>query len=110
MNNLKNVSLAIPIPASYVDGYIHRTKLAKNYVSVTGKAVDPIPHRSAVIFPPGSGSGSRRKKFRMIYSGSGSSFEFSEIRIQAKVPDPCGSGSATLEKFVKKIEKMQGNW
>ena len=31
----------------------------------------------------------------MIYSGSGSSFEFSEfrIRIQAKVPDPCGSGS-----------------
>ena len=33
---------------------------------------------------------------RMIYSGSGSSFEFSEfqIRIQAKVPDPCGSGSS----------------
>ena len=31
----------------------------------------------------------------MIYSGSGSSSEFSEfrIRIQAKVPDPCGSGS-----------------
>ena len=31
----------------------------------------------------------------MIYSGFGSSFEFSEfrIRIQAKVPDPCGSGS-----------------
>ena len=28
-----------------------------------------------------------------IYSGSGSSFEFSEFRIQAKVPDPCGSGS-----------------
>ena len=31
----------------------------------------------------------------MIYSGSGSSFEFSEfrIRIQAKVQDPCGSRS-----------------
>ena len=31
----------------------------------------------------------------LIYSGSGSSSEFSEfrIRIQAKVPDPCGSGS-----------------
>ena len=31
----------------------------------------------------------------MIYFGSGSSSEFSEfrIRIQAKVPDPCGSGS-----------------
>ena len=31
----------------------------------------------------------------MIYSRSGSSFEFSKfrIRIQAKVPDPCGSGS-----------------
>ena len=29
----------------------------------------------------------------MIYSGSGSSFEFSEFQIQAKVPDPCGSGS-----------------
>ena len=31
----------------------------------------------------------------MIYSGSGSSFEFSEFRlpIQAKVPNPCGSGS-----------------
>ena len=29
----------------------------------------------------------------MINSGSGSSFEFSELRIQAKVPDPCGSGS-----------------
>ena len=31
----------------------------------------------------------------IIYSGSGSSFEFLEfrIRIQAKVPDPCGSGS-----------------
>ena len=30
-----------------------------------------------------------------IYSGSGSSLEFSEfrIRIQAKLPDPCGSGS-----------------
>ena len=26
----------------------------------------------------------------MIYSGSGSSFESSEFRIQAKVPDPCG--------------------
>ena len=26
--------------------------------------------------------------FIMIYSGSGSSFEFSEFRIQAKVPDP----------------------
>ena len=32
-----------------------------------------------------------------IYSGSGSSFEFSEIRIriQAKVPDPCRSGSGS---------------
>ena len=30
----------------------------------------------------------------MIYSGSGSRFEFSELRIQAKVPDPCGSGSS----------------
>ena len=31
----------------------------------------------------------------MIYSGSGSRFEFSEfrIRIQAKVQEPCGSGS-----------------
>ena len=31
----------------------------------------------------------------MIYSGSGSRFEFSEfrIRIQAKVPDPWGFGS-----------------
>ena len=38
----------------------------------------------AVISVGGSG---------MIYSGSGSSFEFSEFRIQAKVPDPCGSGS-----------------
>ena len=28
----------------------------------------------------------------MIYSRSGSSFEFTEFRIQAKVPDPCGSG------------------
>ena len=35
----------------------------------------------------------------MIYSRSGSSFEFSEfrirIRIQAKVPDPCGSRSGS---------------
>ena len=36
----------------------------------------------------------------MIYSGFGSSFEFSEfririrIRIQAKAPDPCGFGSS----------------
>ena len=29
----------------------------------------------------------------MIYSGSGSSFEFSEFRIRAKVSDLCGSGS-----------------
>ena len=33
--------------------------------------------------------------FGMIYSGSGSSFEFPKflIRIQVKVPDPCGFGS-----------------
>ena len=30
-----------------------------------------------------------------IYSGSGFSFEFSEFRIRAKVPDPCGSGSVS---------------
>ena len=44
----------------------------------------------------------------MIYSGS--SFEFSEfrIRIQAKVPDPCGSGSTTLaENVVKIIKEIQ---
>ena len=41
----------------------------------------------------------RRKKqccgSETIYSGSGSSFEFFELRIrlQAQVPDPCGSGS-----------------
>ena len=29
----------------------------------------------------------------MIYSGSRSSFDISEFRIQSKVPDPCGSGS-----------------
>ena len=29
----------------------------------------------------------------MIYSGSGTSFEISEFRIQAKVSDPCWSGS-----------------
>ena len=37
----------------------------------------------------------------MIYSGSSS--EFSEIRIQAKVPDPGGSGSITLE-FLNSVE------
>ena len=39
----------------------------------------------------------------MIYSGSGSSYEFSEfrIRIQAKVPDPCGSGSTTLHFWIR---------
>ena len=40
--------------------------------------------------------------YGMIYSGSGSSFEFSEflIQIQAKGPDAfgCGSGSATRIK------------
>ena len=29
----------------------------------------------------------------MIYSGSGSSLEFSEFRIRVEVRDPCGSGS-----------------
>ena len=32
----------------------------------------------------------------MIYSGSGSNYEFSEFRIRIQVPDPCGSGSTTL--------------
>ena len=36
----------------------------------------------------------------MIYSGSGSSSEFSEFRIQAKVLDPYGSGSTTLIIYV----------
>ena len=38
----------------------------------------------------------------MVYSGSSSEFsEFRiQIRIQAKVPDPCGSGSTTLTLVV----------
>ena len=48
----------------------------------------PVPFRYVLCFIQFCGSG-------MIYSGSGSSFEFSElrIRIQAKVTDPCGSGT-----------------
>ena len=39
----------------------------------------------------------------MIYSGSGSSFEFCEFRIQVKVPDPCGPGSMRIRTRIQPI-------
>ena len=42
---------------------------------------------------------------RMIYSGSQSSFEFSEILIKAKNPDPCGSNPYYLSIVFLEIMK-----
>ena len=39
----------------------------------------------------------------MIYSGS--SFEFSEFRIQAKVPDPCGSEYGSNPNYLSVLER-----
>ena len=48
-------------------------------------------------------------KIDLRYSRSGSSFEFSEFRIQAKVPDPCGSRSNLQYILTKYIYKELKN-
>ena len=45
---------------------------------------------------------------RIVHSGWGSSFEFSEFWIQAKVMDPCGSGSATLPTGIHLCQSLPG--
>ena len=68
------------------DSFIHQLSKYFNTVAKNGASGSSSTASALTLCLKQCGSA-------MICSESGSSSEFSEFRIQAKIPDPCGSGS-----------------